>query len=196
MTRAKQKNEELAICKMFLSAYDLNIHNLIYEFPLDEALYKFDIAINLNEINTNLKLQVKVIQFHPNDKTPKQYSDEIGWVKAYKNGNKNPIIHVYDSPKSSWQTAIVTTLNDISKKNIYSQNEKMDMDLLLLLNDSSFPNDSNYIFINLEQYMYRSISIIDYGRKISKVLYTSKDAPQLLKINNGVVKYCTWIAEN
>lgn len=193
MTRSKQKEEEIEICKIFLSAYGLNIHHLTYIPSLNEVQDKFDVSIKLNEKEPELKFQVKRIEFHSNDKTQIQYNDEIGWRRAYKKGNKNPRMHVYNYPGSSWQNALQSTVKTLFNNNLYSPNEREHMDLLFLINDSSLPSDSTFVFSNPGQYGFRSISYIHYGRKESLVVYANSDAPRLLKKNQGIKRQCVWI---
>lgn len=175
-----------------MSSFSVNLTAIQYKIPEDEELDKSDVIINIKP-DIRLNFQIKEIHFHPQDKTQHQFNDEIGWVKARKNG-KNPRMHIYNYPSSSWQTAVQTILDKMENTNAYTISEKGNMDLLFFLDDGSLPSDKNYSFDKLDNYGYRSISMLDYCRGISIVLFTQPVAPKLFIDNQSLKKKCTWTA--
>lgn len=189
MTIAIQKKREIEICSIFISAYDSNYSNYKYVPETNEQTVKSDIKLDYkNEI---INFQVKEIPFHPEDKTQQQFNDEMGWVKAYKNGKKEPRMHVYSVPASPYQTAVMQKIITTSKQ--YKNEDKAQLDLLLLMNDSSLTRTQNWSYPELSVYGFRSISLITYHRNVtSMVLYASNEAHWFFRQALNIESECSY----
>lgn len=189
MTRKIQKNREIDLVKIFLSAFEENYQELNLVSQEDEENCKSDVFFQYE--NHSINFQIKEIHFHPSDKKPYQYSDEAGLQKALEKGKKNTRTHVYDYEKSPWQTAVLKTIQTASSD--YKDDEKIIMDLLILMNDSSLPSDSSFRFPELKEFGFRSISLILYRDDVfSTILYAKDESSSLFKINFGKQKKCQY----
>ncbi|MCS5711464.1 hypothetical protein [Candidatus Berkiella aquae] len=181
MTRQYKKNEEVDLCKIFLSAYYLDLSNLKFEEYDDNKKEKIDVTVKdqSNILEKQFNFQVKILNFHPCEKSQKDFNYEKGMSKAAQDGKKL-IMKAYDLPRPSWKSALLCKLKKYSKD--YDVDIKSNLDLLVLINDAAL-SDSNEILTNLDSYGFRSINcILTGGVKFkSLVLYASDISPKILQ---------------
>ena len=191
MTRNTQKEREADISRVFISAYIDDYKDIIFKFASDEQVDKFDVSFICNPDEEPINFQVKELPFHPDDKTPRQYADEVSMQQSMLNGNANPRIHVYDSVKSPWQSSFIKTIQDSSKK--YTDFEKTKLDLLLLIDDASLASNNSVKLEGLGDFGFRSISLVVYRKQVfSKIIYANDSSPSLFRRFYNVEKICRY----
>ena len=192
MTRKSQKDQEKALAEKFLFAYFQDPSQIKIELYDDDKPEKLDvIAYDLsNPDEKRFNFQVKVIPFHPDDKTHKDFSDEMGAMNTLKKG-KTPRMKTHDNQRSPWQTAVKKEVAKWSQD--YTTNQKQYMDLLILINDSSLP-DSKEALNNFDSHGFRSINCIHWGGRFSIALSANENAPMTLQKN--LKKRVQWKGED
>ena len=78
MIREGQKAREKDIVKVFLSAFENEYNEFEFITPKNEETDKSDVSFQYKDENNLINFQVKEIPFHPDDKTLKQNSKEVG----------------------------------------------------------------------------------------------------------------------
>lgn len=185
MTRPTQKNEEIELAQIFLSAYYSDYSTQInFETCDDNKFEKLDVIAtdNSKPKENTFRFQIKKIEFHPLERSQKEYSKEKGISKALSL-KKEIKMKSYDSfGREPWDSALIKDLNKI-KETYTDCNVRENMDLLFLVNISTSP-DSGKNLTNLGEYGFRSISCILIRKGFrSIVLYAKDDAPLMLKNN-------------